>query len=104
MQMSGGEQQRVGIARALVKNPELILADEPTGNLDTKSSGEVIKMLRSLNEVDGKTIVVVTHDPEVAEAMKRVIAFRDGRIVEDRIVTDRDTPITNLNVSAETSE
>jgi len=104
MQMSGGEQQRVGIARALVKNPELILADEPTGNLDTKSSGEVIKMLRSLNEVDGKTIVVVTHDPEVAEAMKRVIAFRDGRIVEDRIVTDRDTPITNLNVSSETSE
>jgi putative ABC transport system ATP-binding protein len=104
MQMSGGEQQRVGIARALVKNPELILADEPTGNLDTKSSGEVIKMLRSLNEVDGKTIVVVTHDPEVAEAMKRVIAFRDGRIVEDRIVTDHDTPITNLNVSSETSE
>ena len=104
MQMSGGEQQRVGIARALVKNPELILADEPTGNLDTKSSGEVIKMLRSLNEVDGKTIVVVTHDPEVAEAMKRVIAFRDGRIVEDRIVTDHDTLITNPNVSSETSE
>ena len=104
MQMSGGEQQRGGSARALVKNPELILADEPTGNLDTKSSSEVIKMLRSLNEVDGKTIVVVTHDPEVAEAMKRVIAFRDGRIVEDRIVTDHDTPITNLNVSSETSK
>jgi len=86
MQMSGGEQQRVGIARALVKNPELILADEPTGNLDSKSSAEVIEMLRSLNEDDGKTIVVVTHDPEVAEAMKRVIAFRDGRIVEDRLV------------------
>ena len=87
MQMSGGEQQRVGIARALVKNPELILADEPTGNLDTKSSAEVIEMLRSLNEDDGKTIVVVTHDPEVAEAMKRIIAFRDGRIVEDRAVS-----------------
>ncbi len=84
MQMSGGEQQRVGIARALVKNPELILADEPTGNLDTKSSAEVIEMLKSLNEDDGKTIVVVTHDPEVAEATKRVIAFRDGQIVEDR--------------------
>lgn len=87
MQMSGGEQQRVGIARALVKNPELILADEPTGNLDSKSSAEVIEMLKSLNEDDGKTIVVVTHDPEVAEAMKRVIAFRDGRIVEDRTVS-----------------
>ncbi len=104
MQMSGGEQQRVGIARALVKNPDLILADEPTGNLDTKSSGEVIEMLRSLNEVDGKTIVVVTHDPEVAEAMKRVIAFRDGRIVEDRIVTDRSTPITDFKVDSETPD
>lgn len=91
MQMSGGEQQRVGIARALVKNPELILADEPTGNLDTKSSAEVIEMLRSLNDEDGKTIVVVTHDTEVAEAMNRIIAFRDGRIVEDRSV-DQPTP------------
>jgi putative ABC transport system ATP-binding protein len=91
MQMSGGEQQRVGIARALVKNPELILADEPTGNLDTKSSAEVIEMLKSLNEDDGKTIVVVTHDPEVAEAMKRIIAFRDGRIVEDREVVSGST-------------
>ena len=89
MQMSGGEQQRVGIARALVKNPELILADEPTGNLDTKSSAEVIEMLHSLNENDGKTIVVVTHDTEVAEAMKRIIAFRDGRIVEDRAVVPK---------------
>ena len=93
MQMSGGEQQRVGIARALVKNPELILADEPTGNLDTKSSAEVIDMLKSLNEDDGKTIVVVTHDPEVAEAMKRIIAFRDGRIVEDREVVQSNAPV-----------
>ena len=89
MQMSGGEQQRVGIARALVKKPDLILADEPTGNLDTKSSAEVIEMLHSLNENDGKTIVVVTHDTEVAEAMKRIIAFRDGRIVEDRAVVPK---------------
>ncbi|NQW20527.1 MAG: ABC transporter ATP-binding protein [Chloroflexi bacterium] len=86
MQMSGGEQQRVGIARALVQNPALILADEPTGNLDTNSSAEVIEMLRSLNEQDGKTIVVVTHDTEVAEAMKRIVVFRDGRIVDDRAV------------------
>jgi putative ABC transport system ATP-binding protein len=86
VQMSGGEQQRVGIARALVKNPDLILADEPTGNLDSKSSAEVIEMLRSLNKDDGKTIVVVTHDPEVADATNRIIAFRDGQVVEDRAV------------------
>lgn len=98
VQLSGGEQQRVGIARALVKNPELILADEPTGNLDTKSSTEVISMLRSLNEEDGKTIVVVTHDPEVAEAMKRVISFRDGKIVEDRL------NVTDSTAATETTE
>lgn len=84
VQLSGGEQQRVGIARALVINPDLILADEPTGNLDTKSSGEVISMLRSLNDDDGKTIIIVTHDPEIAEATKRVVTFRDGRIIGDR--------------------
>lgn len=84
VQLSGGEQQRVGIARALVQNPDLILADEPTGNLDTKSSQEVIAMLQSLNDGDGKTIVIVTHDPEIAEATKRVVTFRDGRIIEDR--------------------
>ena len=85
VQLSGGEQQRVGIARALVKNPDLILADEPTGNLDTKSSQEVIAMLRSLNDNDGKTIVIVTHDPEIAEVAKRIVAFRDGKIIEDRL-------------------
>lgn len=84
VQLSGGEQQRVGIARALVTNTDLILADEPTGNLDTKSSAEVISMLRSLNDDDGKTIVIVTHDPEVAEATKRIVTFRDGQIIEDR--------------------
>ena len=85
VQLSGGEQQRVGIARALVKNPDLILADEPTGNLDTKSSQEVISMLRSLNDNDGKTIVIVTHDPEIAAVAKRIVAFRDGKIIEDRL-------------------
>ncbi len=84
VQLSGGEQQRVGIARALVTNTDLILADEPTGNLDTKSSTEVISMLRSLNDDDGKTIVIVTHDPEVAEVTKRIVTFRDGQIIEDR--------------------
>jgi len=101
VQMSGGEQQRVGIARALVKNPDLILADEPTGNLDSKSSAEVIEMLRSLNEQDGKTIVVVTHDPEVAEATKRIIAFRDGQIVEDRPVVH---PSNTATANSEATE
>jgi len=97
LQLSGGEQQRVGIARALVKNPDLILADEPTGNLDTKSSKEVIAMLQSLNDIDGKSIVIVTHDPEVADAAKRIVAFRDGLIVEDRKISQ--TKFTNVEAS-----
>jgi putative ABC transport system ATP-binding protein len=96
VQMSGGEQQRVGIARALVKNPDLILADEPTGNLDSKSSAEVIEMLRSLNEIDGKTVIVVTHDPEVADATKRIVSFRDGQIVEDRTVIQSSRPTSDV--------
>ncbi len=95
VQLSGGEQQRVGIARALVKNPDLILADEPTGNLDTKSSVEVISMLRSLNEDDGKTIVIVTHDPEIAAVAKRIVAFRDGKIIEDRLTGTEKPPASH---------
>jgi putative ABC transport system ATP-binding protein len=79
-ELSGGEQQRVSIARALLMDPELVLADEPTGNLDTTSSTEVLRLLRELNRKDGHTIVLVTHDPGAASMAGRVVFLRDGRI------------------------
>ncbi|MGH3065065.1 MAG: ABC transporter ATP-binding protein [Gaiellaceae bacterium] len=81
-QLSGGEQQRVGIARALVVNPRVILADEPTGNLDSASAAEVLSILGTLNE-QGATIVMVTHSSEVAEHASRIIRFADGLVVAD---------------------
>ncbi len=83
-ELSGGQQQRVGIARALVKDPSLLLADEPTGNLDSQSSEEIVSILTGLNREQGLTVVVITHEPDIAAATRRVITLRDGLVVEDQ--------------------
>jgi putative ABC transport system ATP-binding protein len=87
-QLSGGQQQRVAIARALVNDPAIVLADEPTGNLDSRTSDEVMGIFQALNE-EGKTVVLITHEHDIAEYARRVVAFRDGRIVSDEAVTSR---------------
>jgi putative ABC transport system ATP-binding protein len=83
-QLSGGQQQRVAIARALLNAPSIILADEPTGNLDSRTSVEVMEILQDLQAKRGITIVLITHDPQVAEYASRIITFKDGRIIGDR--------------------
>ena len=81
-QLSGGQCQRVAIARAIIGNPEIILADEPTGNLDSKMGAEVMEILHKLNEDDGRTIVMVTHNGAQAKETSRIVHFFDGRQVE----------------------
>ena len=88
-QMSGGQQQRVAIARSLVNNPGLILADEPTGALDTKTSEDVMRIFKELNEEQGITIMLVTHEPDIAAHAKRIVNFRDGHVVSDTLKEER---------------
>ncbi len=87
-EMSGGQRQRVAIARSLVNDPAIILADEPTGNLDSKASVEIMSIFQELNN-DGATVVMVTHEPDIAQYTKRIVTFRDGQIINDFPVEDR---------------
>jgi putative ABC transport system ATP-binding protein len=84
-QLSGGQQQRVAIARALINEPVMIIADEATGNLDTKTSFSIMALLQDLNENHGKTIVFVTHEPDIAQFSSRTITLKDGRVIKDHI-------------------
>jgi ABC-type lipoprotein export system ATPase subunit len=95
-QLSGGQQQRVAIARALVNQPTILLCDEPTGNLDSKTSKEIIRLFRELNEQGGITVILVTHDQDIARHARRIIVLRDGEIVED--ATDLTRALQALHV------
>jgi putative ABC transport system ATP-binding protein len=90
-QLSGGQQQRVAIARSLVNRPSILLADEPTGNLDSRTSIEIMQVFQELNEKEDLTIILVTHEPDIAEYCKRIITFRDGHITRDQPVLKRRT-------------
>ena len=84
-ELSGGQQQRVAIARAIVSQPRVLFADEPTGNLDTATSAEIMKLLTFLNEQRGITIAMVTHEPDIAAWTRRIVRFRDGAIESDEV-------------------
>jgi putative ABC transport system ATP-binding protein len=88
-QLSGGQQQRVAIARALVNRPAILLADEPTGNLDSRTSVEIMHILQTLNDEQGLTIVLVTHEQDIAQYAKRTLEFRDGKLRRDNIIRER---------------
>ncbi|WP_121661906.1 ABC transporter ATP-binding protein [Metabacillus litoralis] len=85
-QLSGGQQQRVSIGRALISNPAIMLADEPTGNLDSKNSGEIIELLKMFNKTYNQTLIVITHDERIALQADRVISIEDGRIAKDEVI------------------
>ncbi len=89
MELSGGQQQRVTIARALVNKPAIVWGDEPTGNLDSENSAEIVKLLRNLNRDYGLTFVIVTHDPQVAQETDRIVSMRNGQIEKDTAVVNR---------------
>jgi putative ABC transport system ATP-binding protein len=88
-QLSGGQQQRVAIARSIVNDPVVILADEATGNLDTRTSYEIMELFQRLNSDKGKTIVFVTHEPDIARLTSRNILFRDGWVIREQMVNDK---------------
>ena len=94
-ELSGGEQQRVGIARALVKSPSLLLTDEPTGNLDSRSSEEIIAILQGLNRDEGITVIIVTHEPDIAAHTQRVVSMRDGAVVSDEPIREPRQALTS---------
>ena len=88
-QLSGGQQQRVAIARALINKPSILLADEPTGNLDTRTSLEVMDLFQQLNQTRGITVLLITHEMDIAEHATRIMSFRDGQVLTDRPVAHR---------------
>jgi putative ABC transport system ATP-binding protein len=103
-QLSGGQQQRVAIARALINNPSILLADEPTGNLDTKTSIEVMGLFQRLNIERGITVVLITHEVDIAEYGTRIVSFRDGHVVADRAVSRRRDAADELHQLPEPAE